>query len=141
MHSIPRLRHLQGKEIVAALLSEGAKAGSGETVTTESGLSYVDELVGPATAPTPEAGKLIGANVEVQIADQTFKKTVAFTYGAQPYKSVVCKGLEEGILGMRVGGKRTITMPVELGPPSIKLPPGVPLVYKVELTEVFQNYM
>ena len=32
---------------------------------------------------------------------------------------------------MHVGGTRTITMPVELGPPNIRLPPNTPLVYKV----------
>lgn len=42
---------------------------------------------------------------------------------------------------MRVGGRRKITIPVELGPPNIKLPPGVPLVYDVQLTEVFTNYL
>jgi FKBP-type peptidyl-prolyl cis-trans isomerase len=42
---------------------------------------------------------------------------------------------------MRVGGKRSITIPLELGPANIKLPPGVPLIYNVELTEVFTNYL
>jgi len=131
----------EGKEIVQALFAEGAVKGTDEVTTTKSGLSYVDGLVGPDSASAVEAGKLIGLNVEVQIADQSFKKAVAFTYGDKVYKSVVCKGLEEGIMGMHVGGTRTITMPIELGPPNIRLPPGTPLVYKVELTEVFTNYL
>jgi len=49
------------------------------------------------------SGKLVGMTVEVTIADQTFKKNVAFKYGSKPYQSLVCAGLEEGIESMRVG--------------------------------------
>ena len=59
--------------------------------------------------------------VEVTIADQKFKKNVAFKYGSKPYTSLVCAGLEEGIVGMRVGGRRKLTIPLELGPAGINL--------------------
>jgi FKBP-type peptidyl-prolyl cis-trans isomerase len=59
----------------------------------------------------------------VTIADQTFKKNVAFKLGSRPFTSVVCAGLEEGIMGMRVGGRRKLTIPLELGLCSQKYSP------------------
>lgn len=64
--------------------------------------------------PTPRTlnpqGKLVGMDVEVIIADQKFKKAVAFKYGSRPFTSVVCAGLEEGVKGgsphTRTGGIR-----------------------------------
>ena len=78
---------------------------------------------------------------QLLLSAQKFKKNVVFKFGSRPFTSVVCAGLEEGLLGMRVGGRRQITVPVELGPANLKLPPGIPLVYDVTLTEVFQNYL
>ena len=51
------------------------------------------------------------------------------------------QGLEEGIVGMRVGGIRKLTIPLELAPKGMKLPPDVPLIYEVTLNEVFDNYL
>jgi FKBP-type peptidyl-prolyl cis-trans isomerase len=42
---------------------------------------------------------------------------------------------------MRVGGRRKLTIPLELGPAGMRLPPGVPLLYDVTINEVFENYL
>src|SRR5262249_6894721 len=52
----------------------------------------------------------------------------------------VIKGWDKGVIGMKVGGKRTLTMPSDLGygdkgsPP--KIPPRATLLFDIELIEV-----
>jgi FKBP-type peptidyl-prolyl cis-trans isomerase len=59
-----------------------------------------------------------------------------FTLG----KGMVIQGWDKGVVGMKVGGKRKLTIPSELGygdkgsPP--KIPPKATLLFDVELVEV-----
>ncbi|MBX3076634.1 FKBP-type peptidyl-prolyl cis-trans isomerase [Candidatus Obscuribacterales bacterium] len=53
----------------------------------------------------------------------------------------LCKGVDEGIIGMKVGAKRTMLVPGPLGFPkgstaSPLLTPGVPLKYEIELVHI-----
>ena len=135
----------EGREIVASLLAEGPKPGTGEVITTASGLQYEDLLIGPPTGEEPGDGKIVGFNVKVIIGDKvlfdsTNDKPVAFMFGQRPFQNVICAGLEEGLLGMRIGGRRMLTIPADLAPPGVKLPEGVALTYEVTLTEVLNNY-
>ena len=135
-------RTATGRDIVKALMAEKPKEGTGEVFETENGVEYEDLLVGPpGEGKEPQVGKLVGMTVEVTIADQKFKKNVAFKYGSKPYQSLVCAGLEEGIAGMAVGGRRKLTIPLELAPAGMRLPPGTALIYDVTLNEVFENYL
>ena len=83
---------------------------------------------------------------KVKIGDQvlfdtaTDGKPVAFKLGQRPFQNVVCAGLEEGLLGMRVGGRRLLVVPPALAPPGVGLPADVTLTYDVTLTEVLNNY-
>jgi len=136
------LASTEGKDIVKALFAEKAKEGSDEVFETENGVEYQDILIGPpGEGKEPAPGKLVGMTVEISVADQKFKKNVVFKYGSRPFQSLACEGLEEGIIGMRVGGRRKLTIPLELAPKGMKLPPDVPLIYDVTLNEVFENYL
>jgi FKBP-type peptidyl-prolyl cis-trans isomerase FkpA len=69
----------------------------------------------------------------------------SYDHGADPFqftvgKGEVIKGWDQGVVGMRVGGKRRLRIPAELGygetgsPPNI--PPGAGLVFEVELVGI-----
>ena len=110
------------------------------------GLSYTESLVGRA-GDSPLPGSVIGLNVVVSIGDKVIfdtknDKPVAFKYGQRPFQNVICEGVELGIRGMKAGGKRRLAVPAALAPAGVaaSLPPGVPLVYDVELTEVLPGY-
>ena len=69
-------------------------------------------------------------------------KPVAFKYGQRPFQNVICEGVEEGIRGMKAGGKRRLLVPANLAPAGVAstLPEGILLVYDVELAEVLPGY-
>uniref|UniRef100_A0A7S0Q4H6 peptidylprolyl isomerase n=1 Tax=Coccolithus braarudii TaxID=221442 RepID=A0A7S0Q4H6_9EUKA len=134
----------EGREILKSLFDTGPVAASGETVTTPSGLQYQDILISNS-GDTPLPGAVIGFIAVVSIGEKVLfdtraEKAIAFKYGQRPFASIVCEGVEEGIKGMRPGGKRKLLIPASLAPKGVELPPGVPLVYEVELTEVLPGY-
>ncbi|XP_022723099.1 peptidyl-prolyl cis-trans isomerase FKBP16-3, chloroplastic isoform X2 [Durio zibethinus] len=99
-------------------------------VTTESGLQYKDIKVGGG--PTPPVGFQVAANYVAmipsgQIFDSSLEK-------GQPYifrvgSGQVIKGLDEGILSMKVGGKRRLYIPGLLAfPKGLSSAPGRPRV-------------
>ncbi len=68
------------------------------------------------------------------------------SYGKSPFDfqlggGQVIKGWDQGVAGMRVGGKRQLTIPASLGygnggAPGGKIPPGATLKFDVELLKV-----
>jgi len=138
------LAAVEGGEILKAFNDQTPTAGSGETVTTPSGLKITELLVGKSGS-TPLPGYIIGLQAVVSVGDKIIydtagEKPVAFKLGQRPFQNVICEGVEEGIKGMKVGGKRRLDVPMELAPPGVDLPPGVSLIYEVELTEVLSGY-
>ena len=119
--------------------------GNGETSTTASGLKITEILIGKGGF-TPLPGYIIGLKLAVKIGDKVIyetaagEKPVAFKYGQRPFQNAICEGVEEGIRGMRVGGKRVLDVPSNLAPAGVDLPPGVSLTYEIELTEVLSGY-
>jgi hypothetical protein len=138
------LAGVEGKEILKSFDDSTPSAGSGETITTPSGLKITELLVGKGGS-VPLPGYIIGLRAVVKVGDKIIyntgdEKPVAFKLGQRPFQNVVCEGVEEGIKGMRVGGKRVLEVPKGLAPPGVDLPSGVPLTYEVELTEVLSGY-
>ena len=83
-------------------------------------------------------GKLANGTVFDSNVDPKFKHVEPFEFklGA----GGVIKGWDQGLLGMKVGGKRKLTIPPELGYGSEgagdDIPPNSTLVFEIELLEV-----
>ena len=129
----------------AVVLLGGGVQESKETITTESGLKYMDHLVGNRE----EAVK--GDAVEVHYTGWLYengKRGVKFDSSVdrgQPFKfdlgaGRVIRGWDEGVAGMKVGGKRELIIPPELGYGSRGaggvIPPNATLDFEVELLRV-----
>lgn len=110
-------------------------------MTTASGLQYEDLTVGAGESP------VIGRAVQVHYTG-TFQDGSKFDSSrdrGQPFsftigRGMVIKGWDEGVAGMRVGGRRILTIPSELaygaqGAGGV-IPPNATLIFDVELLAV-----
>uniref|UniRef100_A0A0F7GZ80 peptidylprolyl isomerase n=1 Tax=Geranium phaeum TaxID=379952 RepID=A0A0F7GZ80_9ROSI len=99
-------------------------------VTTESGLQYKDIVVG--SGPNPPVGFQVAANYVAmvpsgQIFDSSLDKNLPYLFRVG--SGQVIKGLDEGILTMKAGGKRRLYIPGPLAfPKGLTSAPGRPRV-------------
>ncbi|KAL9237514.1 hypothetical protein vseg_012052 [Gypsophila vaccaria] len=99
-------------------------------VTTESGLQFKDIKVG--NGPSPPVGFQVAANYVAmvpsgQIFDSSLEKGQFYIFRVG--SGQVIKGLDEGILSMKVGGKRRLYIPGPLAfPKGLTSAPGRPRV-------------
>jgi peptidylprolyl isomerase len=110
-------------------------------VTTPSGLKYVDEKEG--TGPSPTRGKTVTVHYTGTLADG--KKFDSSRDRSEPFSfqigvGQVIKGWDEGVMTMKVGGKRTLIIPANLGYGARGaggvIPPNAELHFDVELLGV-----
>ena len=115
-------------------------SNAGETVTA-SGLKYVDQAVG--TGDVAVAGKTVSVHYTGWL--ENGKKFDSSVDRGQPFSfplgaGRVIKGWDEGVQGMKVGGKRKLTIPSDLGYGSRGaggvIPPNATLTFDVELLGV-----
>ena len=130
---------------IAGLFTVGALAQKGKVITKPSGLKYVDLKFGTG------ATAVKGSKVQVHYTGWFYekgkrgKKFDSSLDQGKPFvltvgQSRVIKGWHEGIQGMKVGGKRRLTIPPALaygeqGCGGV-IPPRTTLVFEVELLEV-----
>jgi peptidylprolyl isomerase/FKBP-type peptidyl-prolyl cis-trans isomerase FkpA len=145
---------------VAALFVALASVSFGETTTTQTsttsstvttaaakevtlpgGTKYVDEVVG--TGPEAKSGKLVTVHYTGRLTNGT-KFDSSKDHG-QPFSfplgaGQVIKGWDRGVEGMKVGGKRKLTIPPDEGYGASgagdRIPPNATLVFDVELLGV-----
>ena len=109
--------------------------------TMEEKLVIVDEKVG--TGDEAVAGKKVIVNYTGTLIDGTKfdssydrNEPFSFNLGA----GEVIKGWDQGVAGMKVGGKRKLTIPPSLGygaqGAGAAIPPNATLVFEVELLKV-----
>lgn len=85
-------------------------------ITTPSGLKYIDTEVGTGASPTP--GQSVKVHYTGTLTDG--KKFDSSVDRGQPFSfkigvGQVIKGWDEGVATMKVGGKRTLIIPPDLG--------------------------
>jgi FKBP-type peptidyl-prolyl cis-trans isomerase len=110
---------------------------SGKETTTNTGLKYVDEVVGTGESPSP--GRIVIVHYTGWLENGTkFDSSVdrgrpfEFPIGARR----VIKGWDEGVMTMKVGGKRKLIVPPDLGYGARgvgPIPPNSTLIFEVEL--------
>lgn len=114
---------------------------SDDIVTTESGLQYVDLEEG--TGAMPQTGQTVVVHYTGTLEDGT--KFDSSRDRNQPFSfrigvGQVIRGWDEGISTMRVGGKRKLIIPPELGYGARGaggvIPPNATLIFDVELLRI-----
>jgi FKBP-type peptidyl-prolyl cis-trans isomerase FkpA len=112
-----------------------------KVITTKSGLKYVDQKEG--TGDEAKAGQIVEVHYTGWLKDGT--KFDSSKDRGQPFKfplggGKVIKGWDEGVAGMKVGGKRKLIIPPDLaygkrGAGNV-IPPDAELTFEVELLGV-----
>jgi len=141
---------LAGAALALAFLAVSTPAGrsnAADNQVTEmpDGLKYTDTKIGDGA--TAKAGNKVTVNYTGWLYENGAKgkkfdssldrnQPFQFTLGAHQ----VIAGWEEGVSGMKVGGKRTLTIPPELGYGArgfgAVIPPNATLIFDVELVQV-----
>jgi peptidylprolyl isomerase len=129
---------------VIAAQEQGAakeKGAASKTVTTASGLKYTDVKVGSGASPVK------GKQVKVHYTGtlENGKKFDSSVDRNEPFSFAigvgqVIAGWDEGVMGMKVGGKRKLIIPAKLGygagGAGGVIPPNATLLFDVELLDV-----
>jgi FKBP-type peptidyl-prolyl cis-trans isomerase len=125
----------------ASIPQEDKAEPAAREVVTRSGLKYVDLKVGEGEEARPT--QVVEVHYTGWLTNGTkfesshdANKPLAFRVGAGD----VLKGWDEGVVGMKVGGKRRLVLPPELGYGKLGaggvVPPNATLVFEFELLGV-----
>ncbi len=126
---------------VPAYAAKDVKKEASKTVTTASGLKYNDVVVGKGASPV--AGKQVKVHYTGTL--ENGKKFDSSVDRNEPFSfkigvGQVIPGWDEGVMTMKVGGKRKLIIPAKLGYGSSGaggvIPPNATLLFDVELLDV-----
>lgn len=129
----------------AAVLAMTVTASAASQTTHPSGLKYTDEVVG--TGPEAKAGQQVKVHYTGWLDNngKPGKKFDSSRDRNQPFEfglggGQVIRGWDDGVAGMKVGGKRILVIPAELGYGARGaggvIPPNATLIFDVELLGV-----
>ncbi len=137
----------EGTDTTAAVAASGGSADDGKPkVTVPDGAAPTQLLMKDLTEGSGPAAKR-GDNVTVEYVGVGFESGKEFdtSWGREPFafqlgSGQVIPGWEEGVVGMKAGGRRQLLVPPELAygeagfPPSIA--PNEALVFVIDLLEI-----
>ncbi len=116
-------------------------ATSAQPESTASGLKYIDLVVG--SGAVAEAGKAVVVHYTGYLTNGMKVDSSVDRDQAYPFRlgqAEVIKGWDEGIAGMKVGGKRKLIIPPQLGygerGAGGVIPPNAELIFDIELLDV-----
>ncbi len=131
---------------VAHAMAADSAPTSGAMVTMDSGLKYVDLKVG--SGAVAHAGEQVSVHYTGWLQNPDGSKGKKFDSSldrGQPFdfglgQQEVIKGWDDGVQGMKVGGKRELIIPPALGYGSRGaggvIPPNAALIFDVELLAI-----
>ena len=136
--------------VLAGIFTAGAPTTAtaqavGKTMTTPSGLQITDSKIGTGATPQPGqicvmhyTGWLYQGGAKGKKFDSSLDRGQPFEFPLGKHQ--VIAGWDEGVASMKVGGKRTLIIPPELGYGARGaggiIPPNATLIFDVELLDV-----
>ena len=131
--------------LTSASFAPVAAQTAGTPMTTPSGLKIIDTKIG--TGPSPKTGQicvmhytgwLYEHGAKLQKFDSSVDRGQPFEFPIGQHR--VIAGWDEGVATMKVGGKRTLIIPPELGygtrGAGMVIPPNATLMFDVELLDI-----
>jgi FKBP-type peptidyl-prolyl cis-trans isomerase FkpA len=138
---LPALAAIVGLSLVSSPADSQEKKEP-KVVTTASGLQY--EEIKEGTGPAAKAGDTVVVHYTGWLKSDGKKFDSSLDRG-EPFEfklgaGMVIKGWDEGVQGIKVGGKRKLIIPAKLGygerGAGKVIPPNADLVFEVELLKI-----